>query len=287
MIPNDYVSFKKLTDTLYVIQERIGEPYFNTFVITGKDKTVVIDSGFGIYGNIRKYIEKNIAEKTPMPCYLTHGDLDHIGGAVLFDEAYLNRNDYPDLDSNMSIERRWLDLERLTDDPEIMAYAKEHYTPNDGLAFKELEDGTIIDYGDGCLEVFWLPGHTPGSVVFYNRAENYILTGDSITENNSCRGGKAGMLECIGKLKDLKGNISDNTVRYGAHDAVLAPLAEISEQIPSTGKLLDKIIDAFLEVLDGKTENDEEFVRRNGPGLKAAGKTMLHRSGIITIRYTI
>jgi glyoxylase-like metal-dependent hydrolase (beta-lactamase superfamily II) len=43
-----------------------------------------------------------------------------------------------------------------------------------------IDEGYIFDLGDQKLEVISIPGHTPGSVVFFNKAARYMMTGDGI-----------------------------------------------------------------------------------------------------------
>ena len=108
----DFLSHEKIMENLYCVHEDFShdDHSFSIFVVTGKDKTAVIDSGFGVTGGLRRYIETYITKKTPMICLLTHVDLDHMGGAVLFDEVYLNERELPKLDWNLNVERRFSDL---------------------------------------------------------------------------------------------------------------------------------------------------------------------------------
>ena len=41
-----------------------------------------------------------------------------------------------------------------------------------------INEGDVIELGDARLEVLLCPGHSPGSLCFYNRGEGYIIAGD-------------------------------------------------------------------------------------------------------------
>ena len=41
-----------------------------------------------------------------------------------------------------------------------------------------IDEGDVIELGDARLEVLLCPGHSPGSLCFYNRGEGYIIAGD-------------------------------------------------------------------------------------------------------------
>ena len=44
----------------------------------------------------------------------------------------------------------------------------------------DIRTGSIIDLGGQTIEVCEVPGHTPGSVVFWNPQQNLLFTGDAI-----------------------------------------------------------------------------------------------------------
>lgn len=47
---------------------------------------------------------------------------------------------------------------------------------NISLQYITKED--VIEYGNSCLKVFETPGHCAGSLCFYNKEEDYVVTGD-------------------------------------------------------------------------------------------------------------
>ena len=49
--------------------------------------------------------------------------------------------------------------------------------------FKTVKEGDVIDIGGRTLEVFALPGHTPGSIVLLLREDRILFTGDAINHH--------------------------------------------------------------------------------------------------------
>ena len=88
---------------------------------------------------------------------LTHGLGDHVGGVGPFPEVWIAPADEPMLRNS---QRR---------------YKGE---------VKHLTDGETIDLGGRKLEVMFTPGHTSGSVTFFDKANHYGFSGDAFGSTN-------------------------------------------------------------------------------------------------------
>jgi glyoxylase-like metal-dependent hydrolase (beta-lactamase superfamily II) len=247
----DFLSHRKLNDRLYLVQEcfdREKKKDFNIFVVKGDDKTGVFDAGMGVTGGLRKYIEKNITDKKPMIFYATHGDLDHFGSAALFDEIYMNNRELPKLEWNLNVERRFSDLDIFCGrQKDVVDFCRDHYIHNENVQIKNIEDGDIIDLGGVKFEVYRLPGHTPGALAYYNRAEQYIFMGDSAISTSSwqrCRDLK----ECLDCHTRLMNELPENIMIYSGHGTAIQTMDD-----------LRNIKQAFEEILAGRTEEDKPF----------------------------
>ncbi|MCE5206473.1 MAG: MBL fold metallo-hydrolase [Porphyromonadaceae bacterium] len=64
-----------------------------------------------------------------------------------------------------------------------------NYRPDIG---RFLQEGDQLTFGNQMLEVIHLPGHSPGSVVFHNRAENVLFSGDVLFHSGIGRTDLAG-----------------------------------------------------------------------------------------------
>ncbi len=137
----------------------------------------------------------------------THAHIDHIFGVQALVDAYglpfhLHRLEKPVLDlAPASAQRFGL--------PPVTAPQPTHW----------LEEGAPLDLDGDPLEVLFVPGHSPGSVAFYNRAAGWLIGGDvlfagSIGRTDLPGGDHATLLRSIAtQLLPLP----DETVVYPGH----------------------------------------------------------------------
>lgn len=93
-------SHERKSEHLYIVTEGYSMVHrFTIGVVVGDEKVLVIDAGLGVAPGLRDYIERIVGTGKPLICACTHGHPDHVGSALLFDEAYLNSRDYPRLSS--------------------------------------------------------------------------------------------------------------------------------------------------------------------------------------------
>lgn len=125
----------------------------SVYIIEGEDRALLLDAGTDI-----KNLDKIVAGITSKPVTLmaTHVHGDHTGSAVaLFPEIWINPADTVQFAGQPS-----------------------------PVPVKFLEDGQIIDLGGRTIEVMFTPGHTPGSVTFFDKDRNYGFSGDSFGSTN-------------------------------------------------------------------------------------------------------
>ena len=126
----------------------------SVYVVEGNDKALVIDAGTSM-----PHLDKAVKTLTDKPVMLavTHGHGDHVGGAVCFPEVWIHPADT----TLISGGRR--------------AYQGTiHY----------LSDGEVIDLGGREIEVLHTPGHTSGSVTFFDKEHHYGFSGDAFGSTN-------------------------------------------------------------------------------------------------------
>ena len=143
------VVFRQIDDCTW---EGNGHLVYNEsiYVLEGTDKVLVIDSGTRV-----AHLDKAVAELTskPVMMVLTHGHGDHAGGIGSFPEVWV----HPD-DKDM-----------------ISSYKGK---------VNDLADGQVIDLGGRRIEVMHTPGHTPGSVTFFDKDRHYGFSGDAFGSTN-------------------------------------------------------------------------------------------------------
>ena len=97
---------------------------------------------------------------------LTHGHIDHCGGADMFAEELGVPIEGPHEE-----DRFWID--RLAEDGPKYGVAGRPFEPS-----RWLVDGDQVTVGNLILGVRHCPGHTPGHVVFHHPESNLALVGD-------------------------------------------------------------------------------------------------------------
>ncbi len=124
------------------------------YVIEGEDRALVIDAGTSV-----PHLDKAVAALTDKPVMLavTHGHGDHVGGAVCFPEVWIHPADTG-----------------------MIAGGRNPYKGKINL----LEDGQVIDLGGRKIEVLHTPGHTLGSVTFFDKDHHYGFSGDAFGSTN-------------------------------------------------------------------------------------------------------
>jgi glyoxylase-like metal-dependent hydrolase (beta-lactamase superfamily II) len=131
---------------------------------------VVIDPG-GDVARILAAIEKTGAKIERI--LLTHGHLDHAGGAA----------DVRDALSGVPIEgpdvRDKFLLEGIAE--QAAAYGFE---ARDVLPDRWLAEGDVVTVGLHQFEVLHCPGHTPGSLVYVNQAARFAVVGDVLFQGS-------------------------------------------------------------------------------------------------------
>ena len=135
------------------------------YLVVGEEKACVIDTMNGwnnLYEAVRRITDK------PVFVVNTHGHPDHIFGNVYFDEAYLNPEDLP--------------LARMfTENPEFLKLCAENHLRMP--PFRDVREGDVFDLGGRHLEVYAIPGHTPGGIVLLLREDRILFTGDSVNHH--------------------------------------------------------------------------------------------------------
>ncbi len=122
---------------------------------------------------------------------LTHGHLDHVGAAMEISQ----RLSIPVIGPHAE-DAFWLEM--LPQQATQFGFPPaQAFTPD-----RWLNDGETVSIGEQVLEVIHCPGHTPGHVVFFNRAERIAFVGDvlfagSIGRTDFPRGNHAQLIDAI------------------------------------------------------------------------------------------
>lgn len=180
---NSYFEPCPVRDNIYHIYEPGG--VYSSLII-GTQKALLIDTGYG-YGDLGAAVR----EITGLPLIVvnTHGHFDHVGGNYLFDEVYINYEELPVYYWYMT------EVRPITTDKFIKQtkdgtcavipedFSLEAYMSRRNKKFLPLKNHQFFDLGGRTVEAVFLPGHTNGSVVFFDWQSNIAFSGDNISNN--------------------------------------------------------------------------------------------------------
>ena len=210
------------------------------YLVLGKERACVIDTMNG-YNDLYRAVR----EITDLPLVVvnTHGHPDHIFGNMFFQEAYLHPAD--------------LELARsFAEDPEFQAMLenrKKTFPP-----FRDILPGDVIDLGGRTLEVFALPGHTPGSILLLLREDRILFTGDSVNHHLWMQ-----LDGCLTMREYLK-ELDKVMFLQDRADIILHGHARDTDDI----SLLRCLREGVREICEGKTEADRPYQWFGGTDLQ-------------------
>ena len=143
--------------------------------------------------------------------WITHGHMDHAGGA-----AALQRATGAPIEGPHPDDKFWID--QIADDGRKYGMPDaESFTPT-----RWLDDGDIVTLGETTFEVFHCPGHTPGHIVFFNREARFAQVGDVLFQGS------------IGRTDFPRGNLES---LIAAITGKLWPLGEDVAFVPGHGPM--------------------------------------------------
>ncbi len=141
---NDDLTISKLKDKTWVVETADNT---TMYILEGSERAMLIDTGTKC--TTLDEVVRKITTK-PLDVVITHLHPDHAGNICYFDSIYLHP-----ADTVMMHEYRY--------------NGKVNY----------VKEGQVFDLGDTKVEVAYMPGHTPGSIVLLNRATGDCFSGDA------------------------------------------------------------------------------------------------------------
>jgi hydroxyacylglutathione hydrolase len=129
-------------------------------------EAVVVDPGGDSDKIIAALTSNNLTLKA---VWLTHGHLDHVGGADVLRKHFNTKIIGPHKDEHF-----W--FENLSMQAQMFGFSPiKPFYPDEWLSH-----GDTLSLGKLTFDVFHCPGHTPGHIVFYEKNEQCVIVGDVI-----------------------------------------------------------------------------------------------------------
>ena len=235
-----YIDFSSKHDILIAngdgTYSRMDEPYFRSeliapntwkvlssgdysYLVVGDGVGISIDCGYGA-GNIREYLESLCGVPVPYVTN-THDHFDHSANNAYFDMAFLNEK--------------------------AKEFGTIPYASFAGIDFPRdypvtiIHDGDFIPLSGRELQAFSIPDHAPSSMMYLDRKERILFSGDEIMPmGKSLNGGLKSWIENLEKINEHRDEFD---VLYGGG-----------------GRLEKKLFDAFLECARYAWGHEGEFL---------------------------
>lgn len=146
----------KLREGVWNFTEQAPGTAVDAYLVVGSERALMIDAlqdVTGLYDEVRKLTD------IPLDLALTHGHFDHAGAST---------QEFADAGCTIYMD--------MADYPVLTGYSTRTFAQD---IFTHLEDGHVFDLGGISLETVTVAGHTPGSVIFLDRAAKEAFSGDS------------------------------------------------------------------------------------------------------------
>ncbi len=194
---------RELFAGLYALEdERVRQ-----FLVIGEERALLFDAGFADSG-----VLKTVRALTDLPIdvVMTHGDPDHSGGLADFGSCRMNAGDWP-----------------LVKDGSVQ--------------LAPLDEGEIVTCGDYRFRVIAIPGHSAGSLAFYDEAKEILLAGDSVQSGGPIFmfGGHRDLDAYIASLEKLEQLIPANVTVLPCHSACPIDAGFITRDLADAQALRD------------------------------------------------
>lgn len=190
--------YKQITDNIFSIYVELPRgPLKNTnaYLIKGKDRNLLIDTGYRTkicMDSLTAGLRELDVDMGDTDIFLTHFHPDHIGlvpdivspGAKVFmsaedtwrqrftsDQATANTLTYETQRANGFSDKQ------IALSPQMKSRS---LGPGDFDDFTTFEEGAVFEYGGHTLKAVAVPGHTPGHMVLYDEANKLMFLGDHV-----------------------------------------------------------------------------------------------------------
>lgn len=174
----------QLAPDLYRISEPLGkvEPRYgalatvNMYLVVGRDRAALIDSGMGI-GDLARLV--GVLTDLPLVVLNSHYHWDHAGANAQFDHCAMHHADLALWRAGHDLS----DLRAAMQRPGAQAVLPAGFVPATydipvTPIRQVLDEGDVIDLGGRTLRVLHTPGHAPGHVVFVDEANGLLFSAD-------------------------------------------------------------------------------------------------------------
>jgi glyoxylase-like metal-dependent hydrolase (beta-lactamase superfamily II) len=167
----------KVAPNTFAIYEPHQAEEVISYLILGKDKALLFDTGMGISDP-----HKLVTGLTKLPIIVlnSHTHNDHVGGNWQFDTIYSMDTGFSRQNARGSV----ADAQAELSPGQICGDLPKNFDPKSyrtkpWTITKYVHDGDILDLGNRTIEILSTPGHTPDAITLFDRANALLFTGDT------------------------------------------------------------------------------------------------------------
>ncbi|UNK17486.1 MBL fold metallo-hydrolase [Paenibacillus sp. N3/727] len=178
IIDDAWFTVSKIDDGTFAISEFGHWEKVHSFLLIGKERAALIDTGLGI-----DKIKRMTDQLTDLPIIVltTHVHADHIGSHDQFQQIYVHEAEEDWLVNGikgLGIDQIRKDISRDITRPVPETFNPMSYKPYQGKPAGLLRDGDVIELGGRSLTVYHTPGHSPGHIALFDTSRGFLFTGD-------------------------------------------------------------------------------------------------------------
>ena len=172
----DWFEVQRFGDGITMIREPHHEEDVKSYLIEGSQYVAVLDTGLGV-GDFPALVA-SLSDRVPIVLQ-THAHWDHIGASSKFPDVRIHPAEAAVLRAGYSPERY---SAKFADGAVEESFLPADFSVSAGVPGCEpsgwLEHGDRVDLGGRELEIYHTPGHSPGGVVFLDRAAGALFISD-------------------------------------------------------------------------------------------------------------
>ncbi|MBQ6322931.1 MAG: hypothetical protein IJI24_08665 [Lachnospiraceae bacterium] len=262
-----FFSHKQYDTKVFVFSENYAPQKSRTIgLVYSRERMIAIDTGTGAVGDIRKYMEAVCAREnmigTPLAIMsvCTSGVPECVGGAGVFDEAFISEKDLEMARECISEQHRKSVLAKQSaSNPVIAEYCEDMLIDNSGVNFMPYDHPDILrcpgdvdnfHLGGVHIEVIDIPGSTPGSIALSvkgNDTDHFMFTGESLSIDTTYlpRVDRSGLKTYLEGLNKVIEQADADTTFFCS-----------TSPMPFDISVAKNIAQAAQEILNGQTEGD-------------------------------
>lgn len=139
------------------------------YLLVGSKRAVLVDAGWDYTADVYSLCQELVGKTIPIDLVIAHGHPDHIAQIGSFQKAGC-RVYMPHADINT-----------------VYSFCPDMDLSN----VIDIKEGDTLDLGNVSLDVYTIPGHTPGSIVLLDETTGNLFSSDTLGSNRSYIGDSA------------------------------------------------------------------------------------------------